>query len=90
MTGAARCAGVQAQVWSEHLDSVRRVDYLAFPRLSAFAEVAWSSGTRDYAEFLPRLRDHHLPRLDALGVEYRPLDGPHPWQTRPGVPGRPR
>ena len=44
----------------------------------------------DYGEFLPRLRDHHVPRLDALGVEYRPLDGPHPWQTRPGVPGRPR
>ncbi|SFW88021.1 beta-N-acetylhexosaminidase [Amycolatopsis australiensis] len=85
-----RLRGVQAQVWSEHLDSVRRVDYMAFPRLSAFAEAAWSSGPRDYAEFLPRLRDHHLPRLDALGVEYRPLDGPLPWQTRPGVPGRPR
>ncbi|WP_439381834.1 beta-N-acetylhexosaminidase [Amycolatopsis lexingtonensis] len=85
-----RLRGVQAQVWSEHLDSVRRVDYMAFPRLSAFAEVAWSRGARDYAEFLPRLRDHHLPRLDALGVEYRPLAGPHPWQTRPGVPGRPR
>ncbi|MGW5723853.1 beta-N-acetylhexosaminidase [Amycolatopsis sp. NPDC003865] len=85
-----RLRGVQAQVWSEHLDDVRRVDYMAFPRLSAFAEVAWSTGSRDHAEFLPRLRDHHLPRLDALGVEYRPLDGPHPWQTRPGVPGRPR
>jgi hexosaminidase len=33
---------------------------------------------------------HHLPRLDALGVEYRPLAGPRPWQTRPGVPGSPR
>ncbi|PKV96508.1 hexosaminidase [Amycolatopsis echigonensis] len=82
--------GIQAQLWSEHLDTVRRTDYAAFPRLSAFAEVAWSSGPRDYAEFLPRLRDHHLPRLDALGVEYRPLDGPRPWQTRPDAPGRPR
>ncbi|MFI5615339.1 beta-N-acetylhexosaminidase [Amycolatopsis sp. NPDC051903] len=85
-----RLRGAQAQVWSEHLDTARRVDYAAFPRLSAFAEVVWSSGPRDFAEFLPRLREHHLPRLDALGVEYRPLDGPHPWQTRPGVPGRPR
>jgi hexosaminidase len=82
--------GVQAQLWSEHLDTVRRTDYAAFPRLAAFAEVAWSTGPRDYAECRPRLREHHLPRLDALGVEYRPLDGPHPWQTRPGVPGRPR
>ncbi|MEC3974074.1 beta-N-acetylhexosaminidase [Amycolatopsis sp. H20-H5] len=83
--------GTQAQVWTEHLDSARRVDYAVFPRLCAFAEVAWSAPEgRDFAEFLPRLRDHHLPRLDALGVEYRPLDGPRPWQTRPGVPGRPR
>ena len=84
---AARGAGAGVERAPGH---VRRVDYMAFPRLSAFAEVAWTNGARDYEEFLPRLRDHHLPRLDALGVEYRPLDGPHPWQTRPGVPGRPR
>jgi hexosaminidase len=87
----ARLLGTQAQVWTEHLDSVRRVDYASFPRLAAFAEVAWSPmEPREFAEFLPRLRDHHLPRLDALGVEYRPLDGPRPWQTRPGIPSRPR
>ena len=85
-----RVLGAQAQVWTEHLDTLRRVEYAAFPRLAAFAEVVWSHGERDPAEFLHRLREHHLPRLDALGVEYRPLDGPHPWQTRPGVPGRPR
>lgn len=82
--------GAQAQVWSEHLDSPRRVDYAAFPRLAAFAEVVWSQENRDYQEFETRLTHHHLPRLDALGVEYRPLGGPHPWQTRPGVPGRVR
>jgi hexosaminidase len=80
--------GVQAQVWTEHLDNARRVDYAAFPRLAAFAEVAWSRQERDYEEFLARLVRYHLPVLDALGVEYRPLAGPHPWQTRPGVPGR--
>jgi len=82
--------GAQAQLWSEHLDSPRRVDYAAFPRLAAFAEVVWSAGERSYAEFEHRLTTHHLPRLDAMGVEYRPMAGPHPWQTRPGVPGRPR
>jgi hexosaminidase len=82
--------GAQAQVWTEHLDNPRRVDYAAFPRLAAFAEVVWSPADRSYAEFEQRLATHHLPRLDALGVEYRPLAGPHPWQTRPGVPGRPR
>ncbi|HEX5401769.1 MAG TPA: beta-N-acetylhexosaminidase [Pseudonocardiaceae bacterium] len=86
----AHVLGAQAQVWTEHLDSARRVDYAAFPRLAAFAEVVWSPApARDLADFRRRL-PAHLERLDALGVEYRPLAGPHPWQLRPGVPGRPR
>jgi hexosaminidase len=84
-----RVLGLQAQVWTEQLDSPARIDYAAFPRLCAYAEVAWSS-ERDPAEFHHRLAHHHLPRLDAFGVEYRPLDGPYPWQLRPGVEGRPR
>ncbi|MEU4800994.1 beta-N-acetylhexosaminidase [Actinosynnema sp. NPDC023587] len=87
---ADRVLGAQTNVWTEHLDSPRRVDYAVFPRLCAFAEVVWSTATRDVAEFRTRLADHHLPRLDALGVEYRPLAGPKPWQTLPGVPGFPR
>jgi hexosaminidase len=87
----AHVLGAQAQVWTEHLDSVRRVDYAAFPRLAAFAEVVWTPAeARDLDDFLRRLTGAHLDRLDALGVEYRPLNGPHPWQLRPGVPGRPR
>ncbi|MGZ3141093.1 family 20 glycosylhydrolase [Lentzea chajnantorensis] len=84
-----RVLGAQANIWTEHLDSARRVDYAAFPRLAAFAEVVWSPAEKD-PEFVRRLREHHLPRLDALGVEYRPLNGPHPWQRLPGVPGFPR
>jgi hexosaminidase len=88
---ATHVLGAQAQVWTEHLDSVRRVDYATFPRLCAFAEVVWSpDAVRDPADFQRRLTEGHLPRLDALGVEYRPVDGPHPWQQRPGVKGRPR
>ncbi|GAA2803454.1 beta-N-acetylhexosaminidase [Saccharopolyspora taberi] len=79
--------GVQAQVWTEHLDTPRRVDYAVFPRLAAFAEVAWTEDR--HTGFRDRL-EHHLARLAALGVEYRPLDGPLPWQTRPRVAGRPR
>ncbi|MGQ0842428.1 beta-N-acetylhexosaminidase [Actinokineospora sp.] len=90
-TAHDRVLGAQAQLWSEHLDSPRGLDYAAFPRLAAFAEVVWSPRAgRDPAEFLDRVATHHLPRLDALGVEYRPLSGPHPWQRRPGVPGRVR
>ncbi|MEU0933578.1 beta-N-acetylhexosaminidase [Embleya sp. NPDC005971] len=85
----ARVLGGQAQIWTEHMDSVRRIDYMAFPRLCAFAEAVWS-GPGDFAEFAGRLTSAHLARLDALGVEYRPSEGPHPWQTRPDAPGWPR
>ncbi|MFJ2778855.1 beta-N-acetylhexosaminidase [Kitasatospora sp. NPDC087315] len=90
---ARRVIGTQANLWSEFMDSARDIDYRAFPRLAAFAEVAWSAlptdpAARDYQAFERRL-DGHLAVLDALGVAYRPADGPHPWQRWPGVAGRP-
>ncbi|MFJ1935067.1 MULTISPECIES: beta-N-acetylhexosaminidase [unclassified Kitasatospora] len=92
-TAARHVIGTQANLWSEFMDSARDIDYRAFPRLVAFAEVAWSDlptdpAERDYAGFQHRL-EAHLKVLDALGVEYRPADGPHPWQRWPGVAGRP-
>jgi hexosaminidase len=90
---AAHVIGTQANVWTEVLDSVRAVDYMVFPRLAAFAEVAWSAlpdpDERDWPGFEARMRTHYA-RLDALGVEYRPPGGPLPWQRRPGVLGRPK
>ncbi|MCL2552104.1 MAG: beta-N-acetylhexosaminidase [Actinomycetia bacterium] len=90
---ARRVIGTQANLWTEVLDSARVVDYMAFPRLAAFAEVAWSElpapAERDWAGFEARMTTHYA-RLDALGVEYRRPQGPLPWQRRPGVVGRPK
>ncbi|ALO08751.1 Beta-hexosaminidase [Streptomyces venezuelae] len=89
---AAHILGTQANVWTEVMENRARVDYQVFPRLAAFAEVAWSAlpapDERDYQGFERRM-DTHYRRLDALGVGYRPPAGPHPWQRRPGVLGRP-
>jgi hexosaminidase len=89
---ARHVIGTQANLWTEVMDSVRAVDYMAFPRLAAFAEVAWSTlpapAERDWPDFERRAGVHYA-RLDALGVEYRPAGGPRPWQRRPGVTGRP-
>ncbi len=85
---ARHVLGGQANVWTEHMDSPRTVDFLVFPRLCAVADVLWSDAPRDFAGFSARL-DHHLLRLEAAGVEYHRASGPLPWQTRPGVPGRP-
>ena len=85
---ARHVLGGQANIWTEHMDSPRTVDFFAFPRLCALAEALWSTGERDYDDFAGRL-DEHLARLDAAGVEYRRPSGPLPWQTRPGIAGRP-
>ncbi|MFE0700435.1 beta-N-acetylhexosaminidase [Streptomyces sp. NPDC058872] len=89
---AAHVLGTQANVWTEVMENRSRVDYQVFPRLAAFAEVAWSAlpapEARDHADFERRMRAHYR-RLDALGVDYRPPTGPRPWQRRPGVLGRP-
>ncbi|BFV56316.1 beta-N-acetylhexosaminidase [Kitasatospora sp. CMC57] len=85
---AAHILGGQANIWTEHMDSPRTVDYYAFPRLCAIAEALWSTGARDFDDFRTRLAAH-LPRLEAIGVEYRPETGPLPWQTRPGIEGKP-
>ncbi|MGW4467099.1 beta-N-acetylhexosaminidase [Micromonospora sp. NPDC004704] len=85
-----RVLGAQCNIWTEHADHPRAVDYLAFPRLSAFAEAVWSpAGPPPWQGFDQRLGEH-LRRLDALGVEYRLPDGPQPWQRRPDAPGWPR
>ncbi|WP_327118056.1 beta-N-acetylhexosaminidase [Streptomyces sp. NBC_01341] len=89
---AGHILGAQANVWTEVMQDIARVDYQVFPRLAAFAEVAWSPlpapAERDFADFDRRMRTHYA-RLDALGVDYRPPAGPLPWQRRPGVLGRP-
>jgi hexosaminidase len=49
---------------------------MAFPRLTALAEVVWTPVARkDYANYLGRLA-RHLPRLQALDVNFRALDPP--------------
>ncbi|MFF7341189.1 beta-N-acetylhexosaminidase [Streptomyces sp. NPDC008163] len=89
---ARHVLGTQANAWSEVMQNRARVDYQVFPRLAAFAEVAWSAlpapDERDFAGFERRMTAHYA-RLDALGVGYRPPSGPLPWQQRPGILGRP-
>ena len=78
--------GIQACYWSDqfihgtvlqeipYLDENRSenyAEYLAFPRMLALSEVAWSrAAQRDYADFRQRL-SHHFARLDNKGCTYR-------------------
>ena len=71
--------GAQAQIWTEYISTTEHLEYMAFPRLPALAEVMWTQNVnKDYDGFLSRLQNSHLHRLDTLGVKYRPLTGPTP------------
>jgi len=67
--------GCQAQLWSEYIYNGAKLEYMAFPRLMALAEVAWSDPAgRSWPEFQTRLgRD--LEGLKGLKVNYRLPDG---------------
>ncbi|MFM7584375.1 MAG: beta-N-acetylhexosaminidase [Caldilinea sp.] len=74
-----RVLGVQCQLWSEVILDSAHLEYMAFPRACALAEVGWSADRDDFEAFRARLA-YHLQRLQAYGVNYRPLEGPQPWQ----------
>jgi len=66
--------GVQAQLWGEYISTPQHLEYMAYPRAAALAEVGWSpKSSKDYDDFLNRLR-HHTKRLKVMKIRYRPLD----------------
>jgi len=66
---------------TEYIEGPKNVEYMAFPRAAALAEVLWTSRDRkDFADFSGRLTQHLL-RLQALDVNYRP-----PTQSGPPRP----
>ncbi|HMS55791.1 MAG TPA: beta-N-acetylhexosaminidase [Fimbriimonadaceae bacterium] len=65
--------GVQYQLWSEYIRTPEHMEYMAFPRACALAEVAWSSKeARNWDSFRSRL-PAFLEHLKAKGVNFRPL-----------------
>jgi hexosaminidase len=73
---AQHVLGAQCQLWTEFIPDPKQLEFMAFPRLAALAEVTWTPAkNKDYADFLERLQSH-LKRLDALDVNYRQLDKP--------------
>ncbi|MFT4666926.1 MAG: hexosaminidase [Gammaproteobacteria bacterium] len=67
---AKHILGAQGNVWTEYMKTEQQVEYMAFPRAIALAEVNWSpKSKRNYDDFAKRL-GLHLPKLDRLKVNY--------------------
>lgn len=66
--------GVQGQLWTEYLPDPKAVEYMAYPRMSALAEVAWTPAPSRHVEDFHARLPTHLERLAALDVNFRPLE----------------
>ncbi|RYF77100.1 MAG: beta-N-acetylhexosaminidase [Cytophagaceae bacterium] len=62
--------GLQGNIWTEYIHTPEEVEYMAFPRAIALAEIGWMpTGPRNFEDFAARLKNH-LKRLDRLNVNY--------------------
>jgi hexosaminidase len=61
--------GVQADIWTEHIATDKRVEWMALPRAAALAEVGWSAQERRWPDFLTRLVPM-FARYRAFGLGY--------------------
>jgi hexosaminidase len=62
--------GAQCQGWSEYIPSCINVEFKAFPRLCAMAEVGWTQkASKNLTSFTNRLAVHEQ-RLAAMGMNY--------------------
>jgi hexosaminidase len=65
---AKHVLGMQAQLWTEYMHDWKKVEYMAFPRIAALAEVAWTPAEKkNYENFRSRL-DGILKHYDAAKV----------------------
>lgn len=79
--------GAQGNVWTEYMPTEAQVEYMAFPRALAIAELTWTPREqKNYADFTTRLV-RHFPRLDAMNLNYSHALFQVKAETRPAAPG---
>lgn len=67
---AKHVLGAQANVWTEHMPTIKHVEHAVFPRLDALSEVDWSPAkARDWKGFLARL-PAQFARYRRQGIGY--------------------
>lgn len=71
--------GVQCQLWTEYIPDPQKLEYMAFPRLSAMSEIGWTTREqRDYADFEIRMKAHRA-RLEAMDINFRGRGNTYPY-----------
>jgi hexosaminidase len=63
--------GVQANLWTEYIQTPVKVEYMIIPRVFSLAEIAWSQPERkDLKNFSEERLPLHLARLDQTETNY--------------------
>jgi hexosaminidase len=64
--------GAQANLWTEYITTVERVEYMILPRMPALAEVLWTpKENKNWNSFNERLQ-YHLKAYEQRGLHYCP------------------
>ena len=69
--------GMQANLWSECIPCMRKLEYMLVPRICALAEKAWhyNSSSAPAAEHFGQRLQAHYPYFDSLQLNFRQEDG---------------
>lgn len=62
--------GLQGNIWTEFIPDFNHLQYMAFPRMAALAEVAWSAPEKRNWEKFKRKMETEYRRYDASGINY--------------------
>ena len=74
--------GLEAPLWTETIQTIDQIEYMAFPRVVGYAEIGWSPNAgRNWDEYQIRLGTHG-PRLSWMGVDFYPSPQV-PWLPSP-------
>ncbi len=75
----ADLVGLEAPLWSETLQTLADIEYMAFPRIAGYAEIGWSQATgRAWDEYKVRVGSQG-PRWRELGIHFYESSA-IPWQ----------
>ena len=76
--------GTQAQLWAEYFKDMKKVEYMAFPRVAALAEVAWTPMDRkNFKDFSSRLVGV-MKQYDGGGLNHYTPTAPMTKNTKDG------
>jgi hexosaminidase len=79
---AASILGVESPLWTEWVPTRARLEYQAYPRLTALAETGWTpKNLKNLPNFRYRL-ERFMSRLDQLGVHHASLKEADPFRVK--------